>query len=106
LARTAARVDEVKKTWLGRTEVDLPQNRTAVFCDHTVMFELHPDGHGLSDPARCPFCGRRTKRMRTIARTFQDDLEVWKCRSCGTSVMQTVNLAKRVQQVRGSTHLN
>jgi hypothetical protein len=82
----------------------------AVFCDHPVMFESHSDGHGLGDLARCPICDRRTKRVRTIARTFQDDLEVWKCRSCGTSVTQTVNLAKhlakREQQARGSTHLN
>jgi hypothetical protein len=110
LARAAALVDEVKKTWLGRAEIDLPQHLRGGICDHPVMFESHSDGHGLGDPARCPICGRRTKRVHTIARTFQDDLEVWKCRSCGTSVTQTVNLAKhlakREQQARGSTHLN
>jgi hypothetical protein len=46
------------------------------------------------------------KRVRTICRSFQDDMEVWECRMCGASVAQTVNAAKLTHQPPGSVHFN
>ena len=46
------------------------------------------------------------ERLRTIARSFQDDMDVWECRTCGASMTQTVNAAKLVPQLPGSLHLN
>jgi ribosomal protein L37AE/L43A len=74
--------------------------------DQCSMFEADVHRHDPYDPTRCQVCGRTTRRVRTIARTFQDDLEVWECLSCGASVTQTANLAKLVQEARGSVHLN
>jgi predicted nucleic acid-binding Zn ribbon protein len=54
----------------------------------------------------CPACQRRMKRVRTICRSFQDDMDVWECRVCGASVAQTVNAAKLAQQLPGSVHYN
>jgi ribosomal protein L37AE/L43A len=57
-------------------------------------------------PTCCPACERPMKRVRTICRSFQDDMEVWECRVCGASVAQTVNAAKLAQQLPGSVHFN
>jgi len=46
------------------------------------------------------------KRVSTISRSFQDDMEVWECRMCGASIAQTVNVAKLAQQLPGSLHYN
>ena len=46
------------------------------------------------------------ERLRTIARSFQDDMNVWECRTCGASMTQTVNAAKLSQQLPGSIHFN
>ena len=46
------------------------------------------------------------QRLHTIARSFQDDMDVWECRTCGASMTQTVNAAKLVQQQPGSIHFN
>jgi ribosomal protein L37AE/L43A len=46
------------------------------------------------------------KRVRTICRSFQDDMEVWECRKCGASIAQTVNAGKLAQQLPGSGHFN
>ncbi len=45
-------------------------------------------------------------RVRTIWRSYQDDMEEWECRICGTSIAQTVNAAKLARQLPGSVHLN
>jgi predicted nucleic acid-binding Zn ribbon protein len=57
-------------------------------------------------PTCCPACQRPMKRVRTICRSFQDDMEVWECRMCGASVAQTVNAAKLAHQLPGSVHFN
>jgi predicted nucleic acid-binding Zn ribbon protein len=57
-------------------------------------------------PTYCPACQRPMKRIRTICRSFQDDMEVWECRMCGASVAQTVNAAKLTHQQPGSVHFN
>ena len=41
------------------------------------------------------------QRVRTICRSFQDDMDVWECRVCGASVAQTQNAAKLAQQLPG-----
>lgn len=46
------------------------------------------------------------KRVSTICRSFQDDMEVWECRMCGASIAQTVNVAKLARQLPGSVHYN
>ena len=45
-------------------------------------------------------------RVRMIWRSFQDDMEVFECRVCGASIVQTVNAAKLAQQLPGSAHFN
>jgi ribosomal protein L37AE/L43A len=57
-------------------------------------------------PTCCPACQRPMQRIRTICRSFQDDMDVWECRMCGASVAQTVNAAKLAQQLPGSVHFN
>jgi ribosomal protein L37AE/L43A len=57
-------------------------------------------------PTDCPACQRPMKRVRTICRSFQDDMDVWECCMCGASVAQTVNAAKLAQQLPGSVHYN
>ncbi len=57
-------------------------------------------------PTYCPACQRPMKRVRTICRSFQDDMDVWECRMCGASIAQTVNVAKLTQQLPGSVHYN
>jgi RNase P subunit RPR2 len=42
----------------------------------------------------CPSCGTPLVRVGLIWRAFQDDLEVWQCRSCGTKVRQTAKASK------------
>jgi hypothetical protein len=46
------------------------------------------------------------KRVRTICRSFQDDMDVWECHMCGASVAQTQNAAKLARQLPGSVHYN
>ena len=46
------------------------------------------------------------QRVRTICRSFQDDMDVWECRMCGASVAQTVNAAKLAEQLPGSVNYN
>ncbi len=70
------------------------------------MFEAQPAEFDAYDPRRCQMCGHPTELVRVIRRTFQDDLEVWECRSCGASVTQIVNLAKLGRQTGASTYLN
>lgn len=57
-------------------------------------------------PTYCPSCQRPMKRVSTICRSFQDDMEVWECRMCGASIAQTVNVAKLARQLPGSVHYN
>jgi predicted nucleic acid-binding Zn ribbon protein len=57
-------------------------------------------------PTYCPACQRPMKRVRTICRSFQDDMEVWECSMCGASIAQTVNVAKLARQLPGSAHYN
>jgi len=52
-------------------------------------------------PTDCPACRRPMQRVRTICRSFQDDMDVWECRVCGASVAQTQNAAKLAQQLPG-----
>ncbi len=70
------------------------------------MFEPQPCEPDSYDPRHCHMCGHPTELVRVIPRTFQDDLEVWECSSCGASVTQIVNLAKLARQTVASTHLN
>jgi ribosomal protein L37AE/L43A len=58
------------------------------------------------DPTHCPACRRPMKRVRMIWRSFQDDMEVWECRTCGASIAQTVDAAKLAWQQPGSVHFN
>ena len=46
------------------------------------------------DATLCAMCGRPMRRVRTIWRAFQDDLEHWECSRCGVSVTQTVRASK------------
>jgi predicted nucleic acid-binding Zn ribbon protein len=57
-------------------------------------------------PTYCPACQRPMTRVRTICRSFQDDMDVWECRMCGASIAQTVNAAKLAHQLPGSVHFN
>jgi ribosomal protein L37AE/L43A len=57
-------------------------------------------------PTDCPACRRPMQRVRTICRSFHDDMDVWECRMCGASVAQTQNAAKPAQSLPGSLHYN
>ena len=57
-------------------------------------------------PTCCPACQRPMQRLRTICRSFQDDMDVWECRMCGASIAQTVDAAKLARQLPGSVHFN
>jgi len=46
------------------------------------------------------------QRVRTICRSFQDDMDVWECGTCGASIAQTQTAAKPAQQLPGSFHYN
>ncbi len=46
------------------------------------------------DSTVCTMCGRPMRRVRTIWRAFQDDLEHWECTRCDVSVTQTVRASK------------
>jgi hypothetical protein len=57
-------------------------------------------------PTFCPACEQPMRRIRMICRSYQDDMEVWECRTCGASMTQTVNAARLAQQLPGSVHVN
>ena len=46
------------------------------------------------DSTCCAVCAQPMRRVRTIWRAFQDDLEHWECSDCGVSVTQTVRASK------------
>ncbi len=46
------------------------------------------------DSTLCAVCARPMRRVRTIWRAFQDDLEHWECARCGVSVTQTARASK------------
>jgi len=46
------------------------------------------------DSTSCAVCAQPMRRVRTIWRAFQDDLEHWECSRCGVSVTQTVRASK------------
>jgi hypothetical protein len=56
--------------------------------------------------AFCPICDKLMVRMRTVWRTFQDDMDVWECRDCGVSLSQTVNAEKLADRPPGSMRSN
>jgi hypothetical protein len=83
--------------------IDLDQGgagTAAPFCGMFVQSD------GIFDPTHCPACRRPMVRVRMIRRTFQDDMEVWECRECGTSIAQTVNVAKLARHQPGSIHVH
>jgi hypothetical protein len=46
------------------------------------------------------------QRVRTICRSFRDDMDVRECGTCGASIAQTRTAAKLAQQLPGSFHYN
>jgi hypothetical protein len=46
------------------------------------------------DSTCCAVCAQPMRRVRTIWRAFQDDLEHWECSRCGVSVTQTVRASR------------
>ena len=63
-----------------------------------MLQATHLRDHARVDPTHCPACRWPMMRVRVISRSFQDDMEVWECRSCGASIAQTVDAAKLAWQ--------
>jgi hypothetical protein len=56
--------------------------------DSSAMSTRSADG---ANAMLCPACARSMIRVRTIWRTFQDDLQVFECRACNVSVSARVS---------------